>query len=271
MSKARVSATALRAAASVSCSVLILCVRAWAGRWAAQDKDRANFEIPDCGRRRYGAGEAESDADDGPRNRRECVRKSRAPVHRLSARAVPGRLHSLRCFLRLASARPRLPPCSAVHASPRLLYFYFNKNSAADLTWATYVLADLPTPPSPRCSSPAQGAKAQQKRERNAEKAPKGAKSQLEVNKAAMTLICQTCRQQFVSAAPLRPCRSPADGRADEHHPAPGVRAPCLRRGCAAHSVRRLEQHTQDKHSKSVADCFPVRPLTSPACPSLAS
>jgi hypothetical protein len=142
---------------------------------------------------------------------------------------------------------------------------------AADLTWATYALADLPTYPSPRCSSPAQGAKAQQKRERNAEKAPKGAKSQLEVNKAAMTLICQTCRQQFVSAAPLRPCRSPADGRVDEHNPAPGVRAPCLRRGCAAHSVRRLEQHTQDKHSKSVADCFPVRPLTSPACPSLAS
>jgi hypothetical protein len=46
MSKARVSATALRAAASVSCSVLMLCVRAWrcSGRWAAQDKDRANFE-----------------------------------------------------------------------------------------------------------------------------------------------------------------------------------------------------------------------------------
>ena len=45
-----------------------------------------------------------------------------------------------------------------------------------------------------------QGAKAQQKRERNADKnAPKGSKSQAKVNEAAKNIICVTCRQTFVS------------------------------------------------------------------------
>lgn len=44
-----------------------------------------------------------------------------------------------------------------------------------------------------------QGAKAQQKRERNAAKAGATAKSQLKVNEAAKNIICQTCRQTFVS------------------------------------------------------------------------
>lgn len=45
-----------------------------------------------------------------------------------------------------------------------------------------------------------QGAKAQQKRERNADKnASKGSKSQAKVNEAAKNIICQTCRQTFVS------------------------------------------------------------------------
>jgi hypothetical protein len=53
-------------------------------------------------------------------------------------------------------------------------------------------------------SSP-QGAKAQQKRERNADKnAPKGSKSQAKVNEAAKNIVCQTCRQAFVSL----PCAS---------------------------------------------------------------
>jgi RNase P subunit RPR2 len=46
----------------------------------------------------------------------------------------------------------------------------------------------------------AQGAKAQQKRERNADKAAgKGGKSQLKVNEAAKSIVCTTCRQPFVS------------------------------------------------------------------------
>ena len=44
-----------------------------------------------------------------------------------------------------------------------------------------------------------QGAKAQQKRERNAAKQGATAKSQIKVNEAAKNIICQTCRQTFVS------------------------------------------------------------------------
>lgn len=43
-----------------------------------------------------------------------------------------------------------------------------------------------------------QGAKAQQKRERNAAKAGATAKSQNKVNEAAKNIICVTCRQTFV-------------------------------------------------------------------------
>lgn len=46
-----------------------------------------------------------------------------------------------------------------------------------------------------------QGAKAQQKRERNADKnAAAGSKSQAKVNEAAKSIICSTCKQSFVSA-----------------------------------------------------------------------
>lgn len=46
----------------------------------------------------------------------------------------------------------------------------------------------------------AQGAKAAQKRERNAHKnEPKGAKSQSKVNEAAKSIVCSVCRQAFVS------------------------------------------------------------------------
>lgn len=46
-----------------------------------------------------------------------------------------------------------------------------------------------------------QGAKAQQKRERNADKnLPKGAKSQAKANEAAKNIICVICKQSFVSS-----------------------------------------------------------------------
>jgi hypothetical protein len=68
------------------------------------------------------------------------------------------------------------------------------------------------------------GAKAQQKRERNADKnAPKGSKSQAKVNEAAKNIVCQTCRQAF-----LLTTRAPA-----------------------------LEEHSTNKHSKTLKDCFP--------------
>jgi len=70
------------------------------------------------------------------------------------------------------------------------------------------------------------GAKAAQKRERNSDKPgklAKGAKSQVKVNEAAKNIICQTCRQAF-----LLTTRAPA-----------------------------LEEHSQNKHSKSMKECFP--------------
>ncbi|KAI0768508.1 At2g23090 like protein, partial [Trametes elegans] len=68
------------------------------------------------------------------------------------------------------------------------------------------------------------GAKAAQKRERNAAKAGSNAKSQIKTNQAAMNIICQTCRQTF-----LLTTRAPA-----------------------------LEEHAKNKHGKSMAECFPT-------------
>ncbi|KAI6045115.1 DUF1909-domain-containing protein, partial [Pisolithus marmoratus] len=67
------------------------------------------------------------------------------------------------------------------------------------------------------------GAKAAQKRERNAKQADKGPTSRLKVNEAAKNIICQTCRQTFLVTT-----RAPA-----------------------------LEEHAKNKHSKSLAECFP--------------
>ncbi|TFY72625.1 hypothetical protein EVG20_g367 [Dentipellis fragilis] len=71
------------------------------------------------------------------------------------------------------------------------------------------------------------GAKAQQKRERNVDKnAAKGSKSQAKVNEAAKNIVCSVCRQPFLVTT-----RAPA-----------------------------LEEHSQNKHSKTMADCFPGVP-----------
>ncbi|KAH8100541.1 DUF1909-domain-containing protein [Cristinia sonorae] len=67
------------------------------------------------------------------------------------------------------------------------------------------------------------GAKAQQKRERNAAKGASTAKSQIKVNEQAKNIICLTCRQTF-----LLTTRLPA-----------------------------LEEHAQNRHSKTAAECFP--------------
>ncbi|KAH0494897.1 At2g23090 like protein [Trichoderma longibrachiatum] len=68
------------------------------------------------------------------------------------------------------------------------------------------------------------GAKAQQKRERNNEKGGKAAKSQLKVNAQAMDIQCQICKSTF-----LKTTKAPA-----------------------------LTEHAQNKHSKGLADCFPT-------------
>ncbi|KOS18422.1 Uncharacterized protein ESCO_000301 [Escovopsis weberi] len=66
------------------------------------------------------------------------------------------------------------------------------------------------------------GAKAQQKRERN-QKDGKTAKSQLKVNQAAMDIQCQTCKATF-----LKTTKVPA-----------------------------LTEHALNKHNKGLAECFP--------------
>ncbi|KAJ3754277.1 At2g23090 like protein, partial [Lentinula raphanica] len=67
------------------------------------------------------------------------------------------------------------------------------------------------------------GAKAAQKRERNAKNSKKESTSQNKTNEAAKSIICQTCRQAFFVTT-----RQPA-----------------------------LEEHAQNKHSKTMGDCFP--------------
>lgn len=54
--------------------------------------------------------------------------------------------------------------------------------------------------PVPKGLNPCQGAKSQQKRERNAaqQSTQKGSKSQLKSNEASKNIVCQTCRQPFV-------------------------------------------------------------------------
>ncbi|KAL7789951.1 At2g23090 like protein [Trichoderma ceciliae] len=68
------------------------------------------------------------------------------------------------------------------------------------------------------------GAKAQQKRERNGAKDGKAAKSQLKVNQQAMDIQCQICKSTF-----LKTTKAPA-----------------------------LLEHAQNKHSKGLSDCFPT-------------
>ncbi|KAF8922316.1 At2g23090 like protein [Mucidula mucida] len=67
------------------------------------------------------------------------------------------------------------------------------------------------------------GAKAAQKRERNAKDAGGKGKSQTKSNEAAKSIICQNCKQAFFVTT-----RQPA-----------------------------LEEHATNKHSKTLAECFP--------------
>ncbi|KAK1455125.1 hypothetical protein CMEL01_03885 [Colletotrichum melonis] len=76
------------------------------------------------------------------------------------------------------------------------------------------------------------GAKAQQKRDRNAKDAkPKG--SQLKVNAAAKDIQCQICKSTFLKT----------------------TKAPAVLTSCSSNS---LTEHAENKHSKGLADCFPA-------------
>ncbi|KAF7546230.1 hypothetical protein G7Z17_g8574 [Cylindrodendrum hubeiense] len=67
------------------------------------------------------------------------------------------------------------------------------------------------------------GAKAQQKRDRNQKNGDKVAKSQLKVNKQACDIQCQICKSTF-----LKTTKAPA-----------------------------LTEHASNKHSKTLEECFP--------------
>ncbi|GLB36399.1 putative zinc-binding [Lyophyllum shimeji] len=67
------------------------------------------------------------------------------------------------------------------------------------------------------------GAKAAQKRERNADKGSKAAKSQTKVNEAAKSIICADCKQPFLITT-----RAPA-----------------------------LTEHADKRHNKTMEQCFP--------------
>lgn len=102
-----------------------------------------------------------------------------------------------------------LAACSPV--SPLFFCFVLDFISySSHPLWATYAPLDafLPTY-SDHLQSGVQGAKAQQKRERNATKAANSAKSQIKTNQAAMNIVCSVCRQTFVSS-PARRFAAPA-------------------------------------------------------------
>ncbi|KAK2068195.1 hypothetical protein P8C59_002852 [Phyllachora maydis] len=67
------------------------------------------------------------------------------------------------------------------------------------------------------------GAKAAQKRERNAKNAAGPAKSQLKANSAAMNIQCDTCKATFLSTS----------------------------------REKALTEHAVNKHNKTLPECFP--------------
>ena len=100
--------------------------------------------------------------------------------------------------------RPPLQPLlglSALLSSSLRHRLLYTPSDSSHSRWAMYVpCGTLPTSSLTPCPSFClQGAKAQQKRERNAGKAANAAKSQTKTNQAAMNIVCTVCRQAFVS------------------------------------------------------------------------
>ncbi|KAI0405791.1 At2g23090 like protein [Xylaria palmicola] len=105
------------------------------------------------------------------------------------------------------------------------------------------------------------GAKAQQKRERNAKDANKGAKSQLKTNQKAMDIQCAICKSTFLKTTrapqyvfPYPLPDAPGPPQYTTPPPRDGRRPVCM-------SLRlplfRLTEHAVNKHSKALLECFP--------------
>ncbi|KJR85922.1 uncharacterized protein SPSK_09984 [Sporothrix schenckii 1099-18] len=87
------------------------------------------------------------------------------------------------------------------------------------------------------------GAKAAQKRERNAKDKAGAAKSQLKTNEKALNIQCFVCKATFLSTT-----RENAHTHTHERLP---FTANCKLR------LSSLNDHATNKHSKTLADCFP--------------
>lgn len=108
-----------------------------------------------------------------------------------------------------------------------------------------------------------QGAKAAQKRERNAEKSTnaKGSKSQAKVNEAAKSIVCSTCKQSFVSFRAPFPVFHHwwivLDSWLLHVRLRKSSSYPLLLCKPTHATNNSLEEHSANKHSKTMAECFP--------------
>ena len=106
-----------------------------------------------------------------------------------------------------------------------------------------------------------QGAKAAQKRERNTQKGSNNNKSQTKSNQAAQNIICSTCKQAFVSFVYPSWCSTTDQSFSIvAYYPFACVSDLNYLSKPTSTMVPRissLKEHAENKHSKTMADCFP--------------
>lgn len=141
-----------------------------------------------------------------------------------------------------------VPPC----LSSTLIQVVFTL-TISNVSWVTYVMAlSISVSVYRAIFSQIQGAKAAQKRERNADKnAKKGSTSQTKSNEAAKNIICETCRQTFVRASRSQVYLSTHLILSVPLRLFPTYQLVTTR-------LPQLQQHVDNKHNgKTVKDCFP--------------
>lgn len=103
-----------------------------------------------------------------------------------------------------------------------------------------------------------QGAKSAQKRERAAKNAGKEAKSQLKVNESAKDIQCKVCFGTFLKTtrAPAYVIPHPYPSTVPTRPPyVPGAQR--TRRANKIVPTNSLKVHAENKHSKTLEECFP--------------
>lgn len=108
-----------------------------------------------------------------------------------------------------------------------------------------------------------QGAKAAQKRQRNAndKNSNLNDKSQTKTNEAAKTIVCSTCRQAFVSFVYPSRCSTTDQSFSIAAY----YTCACVsdlnylsKPTSTMPRISSLEEHAANRHSKTIADCFPT-------------